>query len=386
MCPVWSRRADAAEAAIVGRHLRRLWAMPGTRLGVVAWPAVRRERVFLSWHYWWQAHLLDCAVDAYHREHTPERRRRMAHLARGHRIRNLSGWTNRYYDDMAWLGLALERAQRGAPFGRRHAVDILANQVFDAWDPGRGGGIPWRRGSDFFNAPSNGPAAILLARTGKVWRAEAMADWIDANLRDRRSNLVLDGVRPNGDLDRAIYTYCQGVVLGVETELAVRTGAERHRHRVHRLVAAVDHHLASSGVIRGGGGGDGGLFSGILARYLAFVATVLPGESEADVRARGTAAAIVLGSADAAWRHRLQVEELPLFGHDWSKQARLPGLGEGIASFTGGSVRSSDIPERDLSVQLSGWMLMEAAHSVASAGFCAGSRRSDDSGRFSDAD
>ncbi|HZQ31847.1 MAG TPA: fructose-bisphosphate aldolase, partial [Mycobacterium sp.] len=34
------------------------------------------------------------------------------------------------------------------------------------------------------------------------------------------------------------------------------------------------------------------------------------------------------------------------------------------AESSGGAVSSSEIPERDLSVQLSGWMLMEAAHQL----------------------
>ena len=37
------------------------------------------------------------------------------------------------------------------------------------------------------------------------------------------------------------------------------------------------------------------------------------------------------------------------------------------AEFVEGAVNASEIPERDLSVQLSGWMLMEAAHAVAAA-------------------
>ena len=37
--------------------------------------------------------------------------------------------------------------------------------------------------------------------------------------------------------------------------------------------------------------------------------------------------------------------------------------------FVEGAVNASAVPERDLSVQLSGWMLMEAAHAItASAG------------------
>lgn len=392
----WSSRADAAEEAMVSRHVRRLWALPGTALGVVAWPAVRKERLFLTWHYWWQAHLIDCMIDAAEREPTPKRRRRIAKTARAHRIRNLTGWTNSYYDDMAWLGISLERAQRLQHVDYRMPIQVLESEVLDSWAPERGGGIPWCKRSNFYNTPANGPAAIMLARTGRLWRAQAMSDWIDATLRDPATGLIFDGVRtgiqasgidlaaqallsgrrrtPNlepgaerQELDRAIYSYCQGVVLGLETELAVRVGDPRHRERVHALVAAVDRNLTVDGVISGGGGGDGGLFDGILARYLALVAADLPGDDAADLRARRTAGAIVLDSADAAWENRLQVEGLPLFGHDWARPAQMPGLGDGIATFTGGTVRSSDIAERDFSVQLGGWMLMEAAHVAAGA-------------------
>ncbi|MFI6399059.1 glycoside hydrolase family 76 protein [Rhodococcus coprophilus] len=361
---LWSERADAAETAVMSRHVRRLWALPGTALGVVGWPAARRERIFGTWHYWWQAHLIDLAVDAAEREATSRRRRRVVRLTRTHRIRNLTGWTNDYFDDMAWLGLALERAQRHLYVDHRSALDTIAGELSDAWEPEQGGGIPWRRRDDFFNAPANGPAALLLARAGKVWRAQEMGDWIDETLVDPETGLVLDGIR-KGVHDRAVYSYSQGVTLGLETELAVQLGDSRHRERVHRLVEAVDDNLTERSVISGGGGGDGGLFNGILARYLAMVATTLPVQDNDDVRARNTAARIVLASADAAWENRLQVEELPLFGEDWTRQARLPDFGAAIAQFSHGSVRGSAIAERDLSVQLGGWMLMEAAHAVA---------------------
>lgn len=364
MHDTWSERADAAEEAVFARHVRRLWGLPGTALGVVAWPPVRRERLFFRWHYWWQAHLVDCVVDAEERAPAPRRRRRLARIARAHRLRNITGWTNQYYDDMAWLGLSLERAQRLHLIGNRDAISALETELFDAWDPARGGGIPWNKKSDFFNAPSNGPAAILLARTGKLWRAQAMADWIDATLIDPETDLVLDGIHADGRVERPVYSYCQGVVLGAETELAVRLGDDRHRERVHRLVRAVEAHLTTDGVISGGGGGDGGLFNGILARYLALVSTSLPGYTEEDEEARRTAGEIVLASASAAWDNCLSIEGLPLFGRDWTAIAKLPGFGAHLARSAAGSVTSSSIPERDFSVQLAGWMLMEAAHAV----------------------
>ncbi|MFA7512517.1 MAG: fructose-bisphosphate aldolase, partial [Mycolicibacterium vanbaalenii] len=131
-----------------------------------------------------------------------------------------------------------------------------------------------------------------------------------------------------------------------------------------RLVAAVAEHMAPAGVIKGAGGGDGGLFNGILARYLALVATALPGDSPADDKARETATELVLTSARTAWDNRQTVEGLPLFAAFWDRPAELPTAGSGDAEFVDGAVNSSEIPERDLSVQLAGWMLLEAAHVV----------------------
>lgn len=368
---VWSARADLAESAIVARHLRPLWCLPATDLGVVGWPARRRERWFLSWLYWWQAHLIDCAVDAAVRVPTPVRRSRIAAIVRGHRIRNITGWTNKYYDDMAWLAIALERTERTQGTARvRKALVPLERELYQAWAPEQGGGIPWRVESDFFNAPANGPAAIALARLGRHRRAAEMADWIDTTLRDPETGLICDGIHlPSGEIERVIYSYCQGVALGADTELAVHTGEHKYLDRVHHLLGAVSEHLTEDLVISGGGGGDGGLFDGILARYLALVALRLPGSEHRQAGDRRIAAAIVRASAAAAWSNRLEVEGEPLFGHDWARPAQLPGGSAGAGRFTeNGSVTSSEVPERDLSVQLSGWMLMEAAYQVSAAG------------------
>lgn len=363
---LWANRAESAEAAVTARHLKPLWHLPGTQLGVVAWPPVRRAP---HWHYWWQAHLLDCLVDAQLRDPQAERATRIKRQIRTHRLRNVGRWTNAYYDDMAWLALAIQRACLVTGLDRRRALGTLTRQLTDSWMPEAGGGIPWRKDEQFtepfFNAPANGPAGIFLAREpGWLERAKEMGDWIDATLIDPDTNLVFDGIR-SGSLVRAQYTYCQGVVLGLETELAARTGEQRHAARVHRLVAAVREHMAPGGVINGAGGGDGGLFAGITARYLALVATALPGQTDADAQARDIAGKLVLSSAKSAWDYRQSVNGLPLFGAFWDQPAEVPRSSSAPARFTGGAVYESEIPERDLSVQLGGWMLMEAAHCVA---------------------
>ena len=364
MDQLWANRAASAEAAITARHLKRLWGVPGTQLGVVAWPAARKYRKFGTWHYWWQAHLLDCLVDAQVRDPKPEREQMIARQIRGHRLRNNLRWTNDYYDDMAWLAIALERAERLAGVGRPKALDKLSEQFLNAWVPEDGGGIPWRKQDQFFNAPANGPAAIFLARYDRLRRAQQMSDWLDETLIDPETHLVFDGIK-GGSMVRAQYTYCQGVVLGLETELAVRTEDADHAKRVHRLVAAVRDNMAPEGVIRGAGGGDGGLFNGILARYLALVATALPQNDADDAAARDTAKTLVLKSAESAWDNRQTVDSLPLFAAFWDRTAEIPTAAGKEAEFVEGAVNASEIPERDLSVQLSGWMLMEAAHAVS---------------------
>lgn len=359
-------RAAAAERAVIDRHLRRVLALPGTRLGSIGWPPTVPDRLFVRWHYWWQAHLLDCLVDAQLRAPDTRRLRLIRSVARGHRLRN--GWrsTNAYFDDMAWWGLALKRAAsvvgRSPATGLAVPVGRLADAITAAWSDDAGGGVPWRKGDVFRNTPANGPAAILLARTGNPAMAAAIADWIDRRLRMPGTNLIADGLRSgrnDGDviLDRTVYTYCQGVVLGAELELVCGTG--RDPFRIHRLVATVCKSLATPrGVLTGHGGGNGGLFTGILVRYLAQVATRLPGSGMQDRRSRETAAELVIASADAAWQHAACADGLPVFGADWSAPATLPGR---RGPQNNAAARSGATPERDLSVQLSGWMLMEAA-------------------------
>lgn len=106
------------------------------------------------------------------------------------------------------------------------------------------------------------------------------------------------------------------------------------------VVDAVTHRLArADGVLPGCGGGDGGLFAGILARYLADAALRRP-------ELEGAASRLVLVSAAAAWKGRAEIAGGPVFSPDWGRPAMEPRRG---------------LPEADLSVQLSAWMLMEAA-------------------------
>src|SRR5699024_3194135 len=93
------------------------------------------------------------------------------------------------------------------------------------------GVLPWRTGETFYNVPSNGPAAIMMARTDRLEQAMQITDWIFDNLIDV-DGLVMDGLRMRmhgPELVRNIHPYCQGVALGACLEIALKL---RERHEV----------------------------------------------------------------------------------------------------------------------------------------------------------
>lgn len=352
---LWGARAAVAERAVLARHLRRLWGLPGTRLGVVGWPQTVANRLQTGWNYWWQAHLLDCLVDAQERHPHPGRAGSIKKLVRGIHLRN-GHWTNDYYDDIAWLGLALMRAHECEDVSINHAMTKIAAQLRSGWTDHAGGGIWWRRKDTFKNVPSNGPAAILFSRWAETGgdradkqRARSMTEWMAQLLVDPGTGLLWDGlyVEPDGSIKnivKVIYTYCQGVYIGACVELADGDTSGVWVERAERTINAVAAHLNDDGVLRGRGGGDGGLFAGILARYLTQAALRLPAPDAA-----ATARRLVVASAESAWRNRAIARSGPLFGPEWSQPAQVPR--------SAGHRRI----ERDLSVQLSGWMVLEAA-------------------------
>ena len=324
-----AERAQAAEHAVRERHFRRVLGLPGTALGRSGWPPDPGQRVHWHWNYWWQAHLLDCLADAQLRSPSVEREQLIGRVVHSIRLRNFGKWINEYYDDIAWLGLALQRV------GHTDGLPAISARLHEGWTPEAGGGIWWRVGDRFKNVPANGPAAIFHAREGDTNRAKELVDWMSERLVDPVTGLVWDGLRvDSGEIVKLIYTYCQGIYLGACLEVSKVEEAGR-------TIRAVATHCAPGGILIGDGGGDGGLFAGILARYLALAALKLPpGE------AASTARSLVLTSADACWSGAADAPGGPLFSADWGTPAPANPVGD---------------PARDLSVQLGAWLLFEAA-------------------------
>jgi predicted alpha-1,6-mannanase (GH76 family) len=380
----WAERADVAARSVTHLFGQRLFFLPGTHIAATARPSGRIENLRRPWHYWWQAHYLDCLVDAGFRElgragrppekfdgdSRPSAGQLASRLVTGIRLRNFLTFVNHYYDDMAWLALSTLRLERLAEESRRPSPrrqerirKSLTLQFDSASTDDLGGGTFWSTKRDFKNTPATAPVALYYARTGNTAKAQALLDWLDARLFDPARGLYLDGIRVRNTgetvLEDAIYTYNQGPVLGALLEL----GGTANLERAATVVRAVATHLtlpeapaanpANPLVLRCDGTGDGGLFTGILTRYLAPAAT----DQRLPRDVRTTAARLVTGTAGALWAGRRPIAA----GEPLARHGR---AGDPIFSFEPKRPASDIYPPGaavELSTQLQAWMALEAA-------------------------
>ena len=330
----WAAQADAAQAV-----LREAFWLESDHLFHPYFPFKPHDGPF---HYWWQAHAMDALLDGYERTRETHYLQTAEQLLGGILRRNGS-LTNDYYDDMEWLALALLRA-----------YDLSQREVFKSgclelwrdiqggWSAEMGGGIAWRKPQlDYKNTPANAPAVILAARlygrfgdeTDLEWAHKIWA-WQSANLIDPNSGLVWDGINRQSDgvTDKDwTFTYNQGVVIGAAVELWRITGEQAFLTQAQQtLKTALMRFAAHDGpTLRDEGGGDAGLFKGILVRYAVQLAeAVVVGKAEiADMLSR---------NARTLLEHSRPNHP---FGSDWAK---------------------TPPAETELSAHLSGVMLLEA--------------------------
>jgi predicted alpha-1,6-mannanase (GH76 family) len=283
---MWDDRAAEASQALVEAYWNGRRALfrivPGRR------PAWRN----VPWHYWWQAHALDALVLA-------------GDLHRADRLvdgilRRNGGITNDYYDDMAWLGLALDGLR--AAGGRADAGTLVAELMAElrAGVHPTHGAMVWRRRDSYLNVPANAPTAILAARTGDEAFARRLTGWLHATLISR-DGTVYDGLHPGAPADTAEWTYNYGTVIGADVALGDLDRAERIARAATRLVRA-------EGVLPDEGRGDRALFKGIFTRYLGGLLAVRPDDALRE---------LLVHNATAAWGSR---SPDGLIGPDWARR------------------------------------------------------------------
>lgn len=351
-------RARLAASSVATLFGGRVFGLPRTHLAAIAHPA----RHTWSWNYWWQAHYLDAIIDAGRRSAGADQ---LAWLDRGEQLltsialRNLGRFPNAFYDDMAWLALAAQRlvglqeSATGRP-GRlaRRAIDRLGARLREGQTSDLGGGLWWNTTRDFKNAPATAPAALFFARSAESARAHDLIEWLYAELHDPETGLIRDGIRIEPDGERRmipdIYTYNQGTTLGALLAL----GDDRSLARATDLLGAVEKHCTTtaygSSVLIVHGGHDGGLFTGILARYLAQAA----GDARLASHVRECAAQLVLRTADALWAARAQRR------HGSSSVVTFPVVP---------GVPDAGLTTVELSTQVQAWTFFEAAYAVQAA-------------------
>jgi Glycosyl hydrolase family 76 len=169
---------------------------------------------------------------------------------------------DRYYDDNAWVGLGLVQLERLRPAsGRLERAAALWRFAAAAWDRRSGvpapGGVFWveqgrglgRRNHDR-NTVSTAPNAQLALHLEELSGPPAgppggwadpdpaqMCAWVETTLsaggeggaedgdEDRATGLFWDKVRGDGSIDRTLWSYNQGNMLGLNLLLARRAGA-----------------------------------------------------------------------------------------------------------------------------------------------------------------
>jgi len=156
----------------------------------------------------------------------------LAPYARGDGYTPMPGQRRRYYDDNAWIGLAMTQLhlQTGDAGALEHARRVFR---FVAQGQDADGGVRWVEGRRSRNTCSTAPAAAQALRLDLIERdedAEAFADralrWLHRELR-LASGLFGDHVDRFGRIDRTIWSYNQGSVAGAFT-LSYRRSNDDH--------------------------------------------------------------------------------------------------------------------------------------------------------------
>jgi hypothetical protein len=147
---------------------------------------------------------------------------------------------DRYYDDNAWVGLALIQLERLRPgSGVLGRADGLFRFAITGWDTTDAGGVFWveqGRGigakNHDRNTVSNAPNAELGFHLSELngeaanEQARAMYEWVLSTLDESRdtdragTGLFRDKVQTDGTIDKTLWTYNQGSMIGANVLLA----------------------------------------------------------------------------------------------------------------------------------------------------------------------
>lgn len=306
-----------------------------------------------TFNYWPQAHVLDVMLDGYLRTKDVQYTLRMKALLNGIKVKNGGVYPNEFYDDMGWLANASMRSYTALNDADYLAVaQTLYTEIKGGYNNTAGGGIAWQRSQLYYkNIPSTGNATILASKfyelngnPADLTFAKSLYTWMKSTLVTSLG-VVYDGINRNqdGQIDNWEFTYNQGLFIGSAVELYNCTKDASYLQDAE-LVAnnlIADPNLSPNGILKNEGQGDGGLFKGVAVRYL----TALTQNSALDGADRTKYASFLQRNAQTLYRKGIARPAM-IISPDWTAQPS-------------GST--------DLTTQLSGVMMIEAAATLKSA-------------------
>jgi hypothetical protein len=230
---------------------------------------------------------------------------------------------DRYYDDNAWVGLALVQLERMRPgsgyVDRAEALFRFAARGWDRRDVPGSGGVFWVeqghgagvRNHDR-NTVSNAPNAELglhlaelrgvpVEAHGSIG-AKEMYEWVLATLDASRGSdspatgLFWDKLRGDGTLDKTLWSYNQGSMVGANVLLARRGGGAQAEYlaRAEAIARKALRHFAGGGYDRQPPAFNAIFFSNLLLFHAA----------TGDAELRTEIIDAIRGYTDYAWYER----------------------------------------------------------------------------------
>lgn len=154
---------------------------------------------------------------------------------------------DRYYDDNAWMVLALVEASEvlAEPKFLVYAGEALA-YVLSGRDDKLGGGIYWRESpKESKNTCSNGPSAAACLAVYEKTRdpqllsaAKELYAWTKAHLQDPVDRLFWDAQRLDGTIERTKWSYNTALMIQTAADLARLTGEGAYAREAEAMAEA----------------------------------------------------------------------------------------------------------------------------------------------------
>jgi uncharacterized protein YyaL (SSP411 family) len=166
---------------------------------------------------------------------------------------------DRYYDDNAWMVMALVESYEIT--GERRwltRAKLALDYVLSGYDAKLGGGIYWReRDKQSKNACSCGPAAAACLAVydhtrdkEMLQRAENLYDWTQKHLQDPSDELIWDHISLDGKVDKTKWSYNTALMIRTAKHLARVTKRPEFRTDAERMeTSAAARWLRSDGAV-----------------------------------------------------------------------------------------------------------------------------------------